>query len=149
MARPGRGGNCLHRGLAEPGDYVTCELAGQPVAVLRDRQGGLRALSNVCLHRMSTLLEGRGNTGVITCPYHGWSYSPDGSLRGAPAMQRNEGFCKDSYRLPEIACEEWLGWVFVSLHPVGPGQVRIGFGGRGPALPPGQSVWEGGAIGFR
>ena len=61
---------CVGRsdGLANPGDYVTCDLAGQPVIVIRDREGQVRAFSNVCLHRMSTLLEGSGNARVIVCP---------------------------------------------------------------------------------
>lgn len=103
--------------LGQPGDYVTLELADQPVVVLRDRNGQLRAMSNVCLHRMSTLLEGRGRTSSIVCPYHAWTYSLDGSLRGAPAMDQNDGFCKDNYRLPQVRCEEWLGWVFITLNP--------------------------------
>ena len=70
--------------LANPGDYTTLELAGQPIIVLRDRDGNLRAMSNVCLHRMSTLMHGSGNTKTLACPYHGWTYSLDGSLRGAP-----------------------------------------------------------------
>ena len=102
--------------LAEPGDYTTCELAGQPIIVIRDRDGALRAMSNVCLHRMSTLLHGRGKTRAIVCPYHAWTYNLDGSLRGAPGMTRNTGFCKDAYHLPEIRCEEWLGWVFICLN---------------------------------
>ena len=102
--------------LANPGDYVTQELAGQPIAVIRDNDGTLRAMSNVCLHRMSTLLEGRGNKRSIVCPYHAWTYNLDGRLRGAPAMTLNDGFCKDSYKLPQVRCEEWLGWVFVSLN---------------------------------
>ena len=106
--------------LSEPGDYVTAELARQPVVVLRDRDGDLRALSNVCLHRMSTMLEGRGRVGALSCPYHGWTYNLDGSLRGAPAMTLNQGFCKESYRLPEVRCEEWLGWVFITLNPEAP-----------------------------
>jgi phenylpropionate dioxygenase-like ring-hydroxylating dioxygenase large terminal subunit len=106
--------------LAEPGDYTTCELAGQPIIVLRDREGQLRAMSNVCLHRMSTLLEGSGRTNAIVCPYHAWTYSLDGSLRGAPAMSLNEGFCKDSYRLPQVRCQDWLGWVFITLDPETP-----------------------------
>ncbi len=104
--------------LANPGDYLTCELADQPVLVIRDRDGGLRAMSNVCLHRMSTLLEGRGNARAIVCPYHAWTYNLDGSLRGAPAMDQNSGFCKEGYTLPQIRCEEWLGWVFISLDPL-------------------------------
>ena len=103
--------------LTEPGDYLTLTLAKQPIVVMRDKEGNLRAMSNVCLHRMSTLLEGRGNTKSIVCPYHAWTYNLDGSLRGAPAMTLNEGFCKDHYKLPSIRCEEWLGWVFVSLNP--------------------------------
>ena len=103
--------------LKEAGDYVTLDLAEQPIVVLRDSEGQLKAMSNVCLHRMSTLLEGRGNTRAIVCPYHAWTYNLDGSLRGAPAMNLNGGFCKDQYKLPQIRCEEWLGWVFVTLNP--------------------------------
>lgn len=106
--------------LAASGDYVTLELAGQPIIVLRAGDGALRAMSNVCRHRMSTLLEGRGNTRSIVCPYHAWTYNLDGSLRGAPAMTQNEGFCKSDYQLPDVRCEEWLGWVFVSLNPDSP-----------------------------
>ena len=103
--------------LAEPGDYLTWQIAGQPVAVLRDRDGTLRAMSNVCLHRMSTLLAGRGRVRAIVCPYHAWTYNLDGALRGAPAMTRNEGFRRGDYRLPQIRCEAWLGWIFVTLNP--------------------------------
>jgi phenylpropionate dioxygenase-like ring-hydroxylating dioxygenase large terminal subunit len=106
--------------IAASGDYVTLELAGQPVIVLRDATGALKAMSNVCRHRMSTLLEGRGNTRSIVCPYHAWTYNLDGSLRGAPAMTQNQGFCKSDYKLPDIRCEEWLGWVFISLNPDAP-----------------------------
>jgi phenylpropionate dioxygenase-like ring-hydroxylating dioxygenase large terminal subunit len=103
--------------LANPGDYLTLELAGQPIMVIRDREGTLRAQSNVCLHRMSILLKGTRNVKGIVCPYHGWSYNTDGSLRAAPAMKHNEGFCKEDYRLPQIRCEEWLGWVMITLNP--------------------------------
>ena len=102
--------------LAKPGDYITYELAGQPIIVLRDQQGGLRAMSNVCLHRMSILLQGSGNRKVIVCPYHAWTYNLDGTLRGAPAMGKNEGFGKNCYRLPQVRCTEWLGWVMVTLN---------------------------------
>lgn len=106
--------------LSKAGDYTTLELANQPIIVLRDGSGDLRAMSNVCRHRMSTLLEGRGNAKSIVCPYHAWTYNLDGSLRGAPAMTQNEGFCKGDYALPDIRCEEWQGWIFVSLNPDAP-----------------------------
>jgi choline monooxygenase len=108
---------CVGRsnGLANPGDYLTYELAGQPIVVLRDKEGQLRAFSNVCLHRMSTLLEGAGNTRAIVCPYHAWTYGLDGRLRGAPFMTQTTGFCKEDYALPSIRCEDWLGWIYVTL----------------------------------
>jgi phenylpropionate dioxygenase-like ring-hydroxylating dioxygenase large terminal subunit len=113
---------CVGRADALPnaGDFVTQDLAGQPIMVIRDKEGNLRAQSNVCLHRMSTLLHGRGNARSIVCPYHAWTYNLDGSLRGAPAMTLNEGFCKEHYKLPQVRCEEWLGWVFVTLNPDAP-----------------------------
>ena len=80
--------------LKNPGDYTTLELAGQPIMVIRDQKGTLRAQSNVCRHRMSTLLEGSGNAKSIVCPYHAWTYNMDGTLRGAPAMTLNEDFRK-------------------------------------------------------
>ncbi len=106
--------------LSRPGDYVTLELAGEPIMVIRDQEGGLRAQSNVCLHRMSTLLQGSGNTRAIVCPYHAWTYNLDGSLRGAPAMTGNAAFCKETLKLPQLRCAQWLGWVFVSLNPQAP-----------------------------
>lgn len=106
--------------LPNAGDYLTMTIAGEPVLVLRDRDGEIRAMSNVCRHRMSTLLEGRGSVRTITCPYHAWVYNLDGSLRGAPAMTLNEGFCKEQIVLPKVRCEIWQGWIMVTLNPDAP-----------------------------
>ncbi len=102
--------------LAESGDYLTARIGDQPVVVLRDTSGTLRALSNVCLHRMSVLLEGRGNVRRIVCPYHAWNYTLDGKLAGAPLMERQVGFCKEQYALPTVRCETWQGWIYVTLN---------------------------------
>ena len=108
---------CAGRSESLPyaGDYLTMTISGEPIIVLRDREGALRAMSNVCRHRMSALLEGRGNTKLIVCPYHAWTYNLDGTLRGAPAMALNEDFCKDQIALPKVRCVEWLGWIMVTL----------------------------------
>ncbi|WP_431298572.1 aromatic ring-hydroxylating oxygenase subunit alpha [Tabrizicola sp. BL-A-41-H6] len=106
--------------LPNPGDYLTMQIAGEPVIILRDKDGALRGMSNVCRHRMSTLLEGRGNVRSIVCPYHAWTYNLDGTLRGAPAMGLNEGFCKDKIALPTVRVENWLGWIMVTLNPDAP-----------------------------
>ena len=97
--------------LAHTGDYLTAQINDQPVMVLRDANGELRGFSNVCLHRMSVLLEGRGNVRRIVCPYHAWNYSLDGSLAGAPMLDRQAGFCKEHYKLPQVRCESWHGWI--------------------------------------
>lgn len=103
--------------LAKPGDYMTAELAGEPIMVLRDREGKLRAQSNVCLHRMSVLLEGTGHINSIVCPYHGWTYALDGQLRAAAAMKQNESFDHHALCLKQVRCVEWLGWIMVTLNP--------------------------------
>jgi choline monooxygenase len=108
---------CLGRAsaLSKQGDYLTADINGQPVLVVRTPQGDLRAMSNVCLHRMSVLLEGRGNTRAIVCPYHAWSYTLNGELRGAPLMADQPGFYKESYKLPALRLEIWQGWIYVTL----------------------------------
>lgn len=118
----GRQWICVGRAstVARPGDYMTATVAGQPVVVLRDKAGTLRAFSNVCLHRMSPLLEGCGHVQAITCPYHAWTYGLDGRLRGAPQMDANPGFAKADYQLPPVRVELWQGWVYVTLDPTLP-----------------------------
>jgi nitrite reductase/ring-hydroxylating ferredoxin subunit len=113
---------CAGRADALPhaGDYLTMEISGEPIIILRDGKGDLRGMSNVCRHRMSTLLEGRGNVRSIVCPYHAWTYNLDGSLRGAPAMTLNESFCKEDVKLPSVRVENWLGWIMVTLNPDAP-----------------------------
>jgi len=74
--------------IPRAGDYVTFELGGDSVIVLREPGGAIRALSNVCRHRGTRLLEGSGRCpGRITCPYHGWTYRYDGSLLATPARE--------------------------------------------------------------
>ena len=100
----------------QPGDYRATLIGRDPVLVLRDRSGSLRAMSNVCRHRMSTLLQGSGKLrGRISCPYHAWTYDLDGQLIGAAYMREN--FDKKAVCLPQFQVEVWQGWVYVSLDP--------------------------------
>jgi len=100
---------------ANPGDFFTMELAGEPLLVIRGRDGALRALSNVCRHRYMQVALDRGNASRLVCPYHGWTYNLDGTLIGAPNMAENRIFDRANCRLPEIPLETWLGFVFVNL----------------------------------
>jgi len=102
--------------FVDPGNYRTMTIGRDPVIVLRDRGGVLRAMSNICRHRMTTLLEGAGTLkGRITCPYHAWTYDLDGQLIGAGYMRDN--FDKGDVCLPQFPVETWNGWVYVSLDP--------------------------------
>ena len=70
--------------IASPGQYMAVKIGDEPVVVVRDRKGDVRAYSNVCRHRGMALVEGKGKAAVLTCPYHAWSYDLDGALRKAP-----------------------------------------------------------------
>ncbi|MEZ5925371.1 MAG: aromatic ring-hydroxylating dioxygenase subunit alpha [Hyphomicrobiaceae bacterium] len=102
--------------LKAPGDYVTVDIVGQKVFVIRERSGKLGAFFNVCPHRAHELLKGRGNvTSAIVCPYHAWAYEFDGSLRKARATTRMPEFDPRDYSLVPVRLEEMLGFLFVNL----------------------------------
>jgi choline monooxygenase len=101
--------------IPNPGDYFTLTFAGVPVIVLRDREGALRAFANSCRHRGSELLEGNGNCRSIVCPYHSWTYELDGRLRGAPDMEKTEGFDKADFSLLPISIDTWGGFLFINF----------------------------------
>ncbi len=95
------------------GSFVTMEIGGEPVIVIRDEDNRIRALSNICRHRMARLLDGSGTVKRISCPYHAWAYDLSGGLARAPLM--SEDFKTDSIRLPEFAVDVWNGFVYVNL----------------------------------
>jgi len=81
---------CMSADLPNPGDWRSMRLAGVPIVVVRQADGSLRALVNMCRHRASSLVEtsGRGDgLRVFSCPYHAWTYETDGKLRSRPAAE--------------------------------------------------------------
>jgi phenylpropionate dioxygenase-like ring-hydroxylating dioxygenase large terminal subunit len=111
--------------MPNPGDYVTAEVAGEPLVITRDENGDLHALSRVCRHRFMDILapelcEARGNLKRLTCPYHTWTYKLDGEyvgmLSAAPEMKEVE-FEKGTCRLPQYGIDVWNGFIFVNLDP--------------------------------
>ena len=103
--------------LREPGSFITVPVIDQNVAVIRGKDGRLRAFYNVCQHRAHELLRGRGRTPVITCPYHAWSYHLDGRLRTARGSEKVDGLNADEFCLKGIQVEEFGPFVFVNLDP--------------------------------
>lgn len=108
---------CHLEKLRNPGDYIAAEIAGHPIAVVRDREGRLRAFYNVCKHRAHHLLEGFGNTTRIMCPYHAWTYRLDGQLVRAPHTETLENFNVNDICLDQVQVEEFCGFVYVNLDP--------------------------------
>ena len=106
--------------IPNPGDWFTVTLGDEPVIVVRDKDGELRALSAVCQHRAMQVCDGAGNSTTFKCPYHHWNYALDGRLLGAPAMERTEGFDKSAWGLPRLQVEVWQGFVFVNLDAAAP-----------------------------
>ncbi|HLJ51597.1 MAG TPA: SRPBCC family protein [Bryobacteraceae bacterium] len=100
--------------LTSPGDFSACEIQGEPIALVRGKDGTLRALSNVCRHRASTILEGNGTTKVLRCPYHAWSYSLEGALIGAPEFDGVEDWDRTQVCLPEFRVDTWGPFAFVN-----------------------------------
>lgn len=108
---------CHVEKLREPGSYYTVEIAGNPIAIVRDREGKLRAFYNVCKHRAHHLLSGEGNTNRITCPYHSWTYRLDGQLVRAPHTESLEDFNTEDICLDQVQVEEFCGFIYVNLDP--------------------------------
>jgi choline monooxygenase len=108
--------------LQEPGDYITGLIGLQPVVVIKQQDGSVQGFLDNCRHRASQITPAgtdRGNCGKsLTCPYHGWAYSTDGSLIGIPDEPRMypDGIPKDSYGLTPIRVEvAWGKLVFACL----------------------------------
>jgi choline monooxygenase len=102
--------------IPKAGDYMTATLGQRPIVCIRQKDGSIRAFGNFCRHRYTKLLEGRGNKSRIVCPYHAWTYELTGQLIGITDPQGFGTACKDEMGLKELACEVWLGFIFVSLH---------------------------------
>jgi choline monooxygenase len=102
--------------VREEGQFLSAEVAGNPVIVVRGKDGVLRGFYNVCKHRGGPLaVEPEGCVRALQCKYHGWTYLLDGSLRGVPQFDRVELFDRKDYGLVPVRVEEWEGQVFVNL----------------------------------
>jgi len=102
--------------VPDPGTYLTANAGTQPVLVLRDDEGELRAFRNVCRHRGSRLLSGSGDCKkAIRCRYHGWTYRMDGQLIGVPEGRQIPGLDKSALGLFPARVEVMCGLVFVNL----------------------------------
>ena len=110
------GWHCLCRAdeIPEAGDFLTLDLLGEPLLIVRGDDGALRVLANVCRHRGMPVAAGAGNARRFVCPYHAWTYGRDGGLLRAAKMA-NARFDPADCALPRWPVTEWNGFVYVAL----------------------------------
>jgi len=104
--------------VERPGQFVTASIAGEPIVVVRGHDGVLRGFYNVCRHHAAAVVtEPCGQASILHCPYHGWNYGLDGSLKGMPEFDGVKNFERQQNGLIPVKAEIWEKFVFVSLDP--------------------------------
>ena len=112
---------CRLEQVREPGQFVTLELAGEPLLVVRGTDHVLRGFFNVCRHHAAAVMtEPEGCAKRLQCPYHGWTYTLEGALKAAPAFEGVRDFDPAGHGLVPVSTTVWENWVFVRLAADGP-----------------------------
>src|SRR6266481_2596253 len=101
--------------ISAPESYFTADVAGEPLLVVRDKAGTLRAFSNVCRHRAGPIALGSGCKNVMRCQYHGWTYTLDGRLIGTPDVEGVEFFDHSTMGMVPVRLETWGKFIFVNF----------------------------------
>jgi choline monooxygenase len=102
--------------LQNPGRFVSTTVAGEPIVVVHGNDGVLRAFYNVCRHHAAAVVtQPCGLASILHCPYHGWNYGLDGSLKGMPEFDGVENFERSQNGLVPIRVETWECFVFINL----------------------------------
>ena len=100
--------------MVNAGDYITGYAGQVPVVVIRNEEG-LAAFVNVRRHRRHEVMKGRGNSKMMQCGYHAWTYDLTGCLKGAPRSAAEPNFRLEDYPLLPIRVESLGPFVFVLL----------------------------------
>jgi choline monooxygenase len=102
--------------VREKGQFLTADVAGEPVVVVRGDDGQLRAFYNVCRHHAAAVVtEAQGRAKQFRCPYHGWTYGIDGALKGMVEFDGVCNFDRDKNGLVPIRVDTWENFVLVNL----------------------------------
>jgi len=104
--------------IQKAGDFLTFTVAGEPIVAVRGSDGQLRAFYNVCRHHAAAVVtESCGHAQILHCPYHGWNYGLDGSLKGMPEFEGVKGFDRSANGLVPVKVATWEKFVLVNLDP--------------------------------
>jgi phenylpropionate dioxygenase-like ring-hydroxylating dioxygenase large terminal subunit len=107
--------------IADRESYFTADIAGEPVVIVRDQAGVLRAFSNVCRHRAGPIAQGAGcRKDNFQCAYHGWTYTLDGRLIGTPEVDGVELFDRSAMGMVPLKLETWEHFLFVNFDATAP-----------------------------
>jgi choline monooxygenase len=102
--------------VEKPGQFLTANVAGEPIVVVRGNDGVLRGFYNVCRHHAAAVVtELCGHASLLHCPYHGWNYGLDGSLKGTPEFDGVKNFDRQQNGLIPVKAEIWEKFVFANL----------------------------------
>ena len=102
--------------LEHAGDYVTTEIAGEPIVVVRGNDNALRGFFNVCRHHAAAVMtEPEGRAPQMRCPYHGWTYSLEGELKGTPDFTEVCNFDRTANGLLPVEIAKWEECVFAKI----------------------------------
>jgi phenylpropionate dioxygenase-like ring-hydroxylating dioxygenase large terminal subunit len=104
---------CPSAALPEQGSYVARMAAGNPIVVTRDGDGSVSAFINACRHRGMQVAEGNGCAKALSCPYHGWTYGLDGTLKGIPGQSGFPELDREQHGLKAVAAIEQGGIIYV------------------------------------
>lgn len=99
--------------LQKSGDYFSGNFLDHPFVVVKGEDEEIRAFHNVCRHHAACVAQGSGNTELLVCPYHGWAYRLDGSLRRAPRLGAAKNFKVEEFGLKPLPLALWGPLVFV------------------------------------
>jgi choline monooxygenase len=106
--------------LRDPGRYVTAEIAGEPIVIVCGSDNLLRGFFNVCRHHAAAVMtEPEGSATQLRCPYHGWTYSLSGELKGTPDFAGVCDFDHSANGLVPVDIAVWEEWVFARVDSVG------------------------------
>jgi choline monooxygenase len=102
--------------VSEKGQFFTADVAGEPIVVVRGDDAQLRAFYNVCRHHAAAVVpEAAGCAKQFRCPYHGWTYGIDGTLKGMVEFDGVCNFARADNGLVPIRVDVWENFVFVNL----------------------------------
>ena len=106
--------------VREPGQYITANIAREPILLVRSNDNILRGFFNVCRHHAAAVVtESEGKIENLRCPYHGWTYDLEGKLILTPKFAGVANFDRSANGLVTIQVAEWRNWVFAKLEPTG------------------------------